>query len=96
MFDGGVRSADVVADTDVSCLFLSYENLENDASEFGGKIRLKLVANIARVLSQKLRQATLEIKGAEELSHDCVSSSGQGDSILCRTRLVSLWIFVVR
>ncbi len=62
MFDHGVRSADVVADTDVSCLYLSYENLENDASELGGRIRLKLVANIARVLSHKLRQATLEIK----------------------------------
>jgi glutaminase len=62
MFDHGVRSADVVADTDVSCLFLSYENLENDATEIGGRIRLKLVANIARLLSHKLRQATLEIK----------------------------------
>lgn len=35
MFDHGVRSADVVADTDLFCLFRSHENLENDGSEFG-------------------------------------------------------------
>lgn len=62
MFDHGVRSADVVADTELSCLFLNYENLENDGSALGARVRLKLVTNIARVLAQKLRQATLEIK----------------------------------
>lgn len=62
MFDHGVRSAGVVADTDLSCLLLNYENLENDGSALGARVRLKLVTNIARVLAQKLRQATLEIK----------------------------------
>ncbi|MGH8531334.1 MAG: hypothetical protein ACREV1_01065 [Gammaproteobacteria bacterium] len=62
MFDHGVRSADVVADTELSCLFLNYENLENDGSLLGARVRLKLITNIARVLAQKLRQATLEIK----------------------------------
>ncbi len=62
MFDHGVRSAAVVADTDLSCFFLNYENLEKDGSALGARVRLKLVTNIARVLAQKLRQATLEIK----------------------------------
>jgi hypothetical protein len=62
MFDHGVRSADVVADTDLSCLFLSCENLEIDGSELGARIRLKLITNIGQVLAQKLRQATVEIK----------------------------------
>ncbi|MGR9117100.1 MAG: glutaminase A [Gammaproteobacteria bacterium] len=62
MLDGGVRSADIIADSDVACLVLHYAKLEADTSDLGEGIRLKLVTNIARVLSQKLRQATLEIK----------------------------------
>jgi glutaminase len=62
MLDHGVRSADVVADTPISCLMLAYERLERDATELGERIRLKLINNIAGVLSQKLRQAALEIK----------------------------------
>ncbi|MGR9044781.1 MAG: glutaminase A [Gammaproteobacteria bacterium] len=62
MLDGGVRSADIIADTDVTCQVLLYEKLKADTGDFGERIRLKLVTNIAKVLSQKLRQATLEIK----------------------------------
>jgi len=62
LLDHGVRSAYVMADTPLSCLRLDYERLERDATEFGARVRLKLITNIARVLSQKLRQATLEIK----------------------------------
>lgn len=62
LLDHGVRSAYVIADTPLSCLRLDYERLESDATELGVQVKLKLVSNIARVLSQKLRQATLEIK----------------------------------
>ncbi len=62
MLDHGIRSADVIADTNLSCLFLAFESLEKDRSEIFTGIRLKLITNIGRVLSQKLRQATVEIK----------------------------------
>ena len=61
VLDRGVRSADVVADSDMSCLYLDYERLERDGSALGVQLTLKLVTNVARVLTQKLRQATLEI-----------------------------------
>lgn len=62
ILEGGVRSADVIADTEVTCLVLLYSQLVNDTSEIGLSIRLKLITNIAKGLSRKLRQATLEIK----------------------------------
>jgi len=62
MLDGGVRSADILADSDVDCLVLQYSKLEKDSTEQFLGIRLKLVTNIAKLLSQKVRQATLEIK----------------------------------
>jgi len=62
MLEGGVRSADIVADSEVECLVLLYDRLESDISEFSMKVRLKLITNIAKDLSLKLRQATREIK----------------------------------
>ncbi len=62
LLDHGLRSAYVIADTPLACLRLDYQRLENDTTELGAQVRLKLVTNIARVLSIKLRQATLEIK----------------------------------
>ncbi len=62
MLEGGVRSADIVASSDVECLVLLYDRLESDSSELSMQVRLKLITNIAKGLSQKLRQATLEIK----------------------------------
>ncbi len=62
LLDHGVRSADVHADTDISCLTLNYERLERDSSPLVTQVRLKLVTNIGRTLSAKLRQATDEIK----------------------------------
>lgn len=62
MLDGGQRSADIIADTEVQCLVLLYSDLEANRSELGLSLRLKLVTNIAKALSQKVRQATLEIK----------------------------------
>jgi len=62
VLDRGVRSADVLADTEISCLMLRYDQFEQDKSELATQIRLKLVTNIGRELTQKLRLATLEIK----------------------------------
>lgn len=62
MLDRGKRSADIVADTDVTCLVLDYARLAAAPGAVGERVRLKLVTNIARALTRKLRQATLEIK----------------------------------
>lgn len=62
MLDRGKRSADIVADTDVTCLVLDYARLAAAPGVVGERVRLKLVTNIARALTRKLRQATLEIK----------------------------------
>ena len=62
MLDRGRRSADSVADTAVSCLVLDYHALATAPGAVGERLRLKLVTNIARALTRKLRQATLEIK----------------------------------
>lgn len=62
MLDRGRRSADIVADSDVACLVLDYHKLEAESAALFMEVRLKLVANIARELTRKLRQATLEIK----------------------------------
>ena len=62
MLDRGRRSADIVADTAVSALVLDYQGLASAPGTVGERVRLKLVTNIARALTRKLRQATLEIK----------------------------------
>lgn len=62
VLDRGLRSADVVADTDLSCLMLRYDQFEQDKSELATQVRMKLVTNIGCELTNKLRQATLEIK----------------------------------
>lgn len=62
MLDRGKRSADVMTDEKVTCMVLDYNQLEADTSPLGMGIRLKLVRNIGRQLTRKLRQATLEIK----------------------------------
>lgn len=62
MLDRGRRSADIVADSAVICQVLDYQRLESTRDPLVEGMRLKLVTNIARVLTRKLRQATLEIK----------------------------------
>lgn len=62
MLDRGKRSADVVTDERVTCLVLDYNRLEAETSPVGMSIRLKLIKNIGRELTRKLRQATVEIK----------------------------------
>lgn len=46
----------------MTCLVLDYHRLETATDRAAERMRLKLVTNIARVLTRKLRQATLEIK----------------------------------
>ncbi|MDD1612309.1 MAG: glutaminase A [Methylococcaceae bacterium] len=62
MLDRGKRSADIVADEKLTCLVLDYNQLIADTSALAISIRLKLIRNIGRQLTRKLRQATLEIK----------------------------------
>ena len=59
---GGKRSANMVADTEVTCLILHYQRLETEVAPPIFDIRLKLVTNIAAALTHKLRLATSEIK----------------------------------
>ncbi|MDD2722605.1 MAG: glutaminase A [Methylovulum sp.] len=62
MLDRGKRSADIVADDNVTCLVLDYKQLEEQSSPLAMCIRWKLATNIGRDLARKLRKATLEIK----------------------------------
>jgi glutaminase len=62
MLDWGKRSADVVTDGKVTCQVLDYNQLEAETSPLAMRIRLKLLKNVGRELTRKLRQATLEIK----------------------------------
>jgi len=62
MLDQGAYPADVFADLPVSCAVLDYSRLESETSSVAAQLRFKLVTNVARALTKKLRQATLEIK----------------------------------
>ncbi len=62
LLDHGLRSANVVADTHLSCLRLRYSALKEENSEMGRNVQLKLISNIGRALTLKLRQATTEIQ----------------------------------
>ena len=62
MLDRGKRSADVITDEKVTCLVLDYSLLEAESCPIALSIRLKLIRNIGRELTRKLRQATVEIK----------------------------------
>ena len=62
MLDRGRRSADIIADSAVVCQVLDYQRLASTQDPLVEGMRLKLVTNIARALTRKLRQATLEIK----------------------------------
>jgi CRP-like cAMP-binding protein len=62
MLDPGTHTVDIFADLPVSCAVLDYSRLESETSSEAKQLRLKLVTNVARALTKKLRQATLEIK----------------------------------
>jgi len=60
ILEHSVRSADVVADTDVSCYALSVKDFEQ-LHQYYANLEKILLINIARNLSQKLRKANIEI-----------------------------------
>jgi glutaminase len=65
LFDGGTRSADVVADEPSICYVLSITALDELAAR-NPAIRTKLLRNVGRELSARLRRADAEIRALEE------------------------------
>jgi glutaminase len=65
LFNGGTRTADVVAETDVTCYELKVEALDCLAREHP-QIQTKLLRFIGRQLSDRLRRATAEIRALEQ------------------------------
>ncbi|HXD52862.1 MAG TPA: glutaminase, partial [Burkholderiales bacterium] len=59
--DGGVRSADVIADVPVICYVLTTDSLNRMAIDHP-EIKSKLILNIAKELSSRLRRADAEIR----------------------------------
>ncbi len=60
ILDRSVRSADVIADTDVSCYALSVKDFEQ-LDQYNANLKKTLLINLACNLSQKLRKANIEI-----------------------------------
>jgi glutaminase len=65
IFDGGTRSTDVIADRPVVCYVLPFARLD-ELAERHPEIRTKLLRNIGRELSARLRRADNEIRSLEE------------------------------
>jgi glutaminase len=65
LFDGGTRSADVVADEPSVCYVLPIAALDRLAAR-SPEIRTKLLFNMGRELSARLRRADAEIRALEE------------------------------
>jgi glutaminase len=65
LFDGGTRSADVVADEPSVCYVLPIAELDALAVRHP-EIRSKLIRNVGRELSARLRRADAEIRSLEE------------------------------
>ncbi|HEX9442601.1 MAG TPA: glutaminase A [Candidatus Binatia bacterium] len=65
LFDGGTRSADVVADAPSVCYVLPIAALDDLAAR-DPEIRAKLLRNVGRELSERLRRADAEIRALEE------------------------------
>ncbi len=65
LFDGGTRSADVIADVPAICYVLPIADL-NRLSAGKPEINAKLARNIGRELSARLRRADAEIRSLEE------------------------------
>ena len=60
ILDSSVRSADVIADTDVSCYVLSVKNFKQ-LDQYNANLKRNLLINLACNLSQRLRKANIEI-----------------------------------
>jgi glutaminase len=60
LIDRSPRSATIVADTPVSCLVLNREGYDRLGAEHPD-IKIKILENLGRTLSRKLRKANLEL-----------------------------------
>lgn len=65
LFDGGPRSADVIADDPTVCYVLPIAKLDELATSHP-EIRTQLLVNLGRELSARLRRADAEIRALEE------------------------------
>ena len=65
VFDGGTRSADVVAVLPAVCYILPLAKFDELAASHRG-MRTKLLSDIGRELSARLRRANGEIRALEE------------------------------
>lgn len=65
LFDGGIRSADVIADVASVCYVLPIADLDR-LTVSNPEIRAKLTRNVGRELSARLRRADAEIRSLEE------------------------------
>jgi len=65
LLDGGTRSADVIADEPTLCYVLPIGKLQTLAASHP-KVHSKLIANIGRELSARLRRADAEIRSLAE------------------------------
>jgi glutaminase len=65
LFDGGTRSVDVIPDVPSVCYVLPLAKLDEIARTHPD-IKTKLVFNIGRELSARLRRADAEIRSLEE------------------------------
>jgi glutaminase len=64
LFDGGARSADVVADEKVICYGLAVEQLQ-DLAAAHPNILVTILANLTRDFSERLRHANQAIRSLE-------------------------------
>lgn len=64
LFEGGPRTADVIADGPVTCYALSVADL-NDIAPSHPALQLKLLRNVGQALARRLRQANAEIRALE-------------------------------
>jgi glutaminase len=60
LFDRSPRSATIIADSEVECRILSLEALDQLGAEHP-RIKIKLLENLGRGLSRKLRKANVEL-----------------------------------
>ena len=60
LIDRSPRSATIVADTAIQCLVLTRESYDRLGSEHPA-IKIKLLENLGRGLSRKLRKANIEL-----------------------------------
>jgi glutaminase len=56
------RAASIVCESDVSCLRLDFKHLDNHTVEYSSTIHMRLILNLARIMSYRLRRANDTIR----------------------------------